>query len=233
MGGEEVGRSLVDDFARKEGGVVIPTGEGGGTAFKAAALDGPESLQGDSGTIDSITQGAVEMFPFGDDEVASLRRDGDGFPTNAGEALLAFFIGREEEADAIRSMRYTDPNWRWNGEPIPEVKPPYDQFYAGDDGTVWVRVHQPARRVEDLGYDPTDPDAVPNEWREPVLYDVFDENGAYLGAVRAPDGISRYTQPVFTRDWVLAIVRDELDVQRIVKFRVEFPGQKAEEATSG
>lgn len=139
----------------------------------------------------------------------------------------------EEEAGAIRNMRHTDPNWRWNGEPIPDVKPPYDQFYAGDDGTVWVRVHQPARRVEDLSYDPTDPDAIPDEWREPVLYDVFDENGAYLGAVRGPDGISRYTQPVFTREWVLAIVWDELDVQRIVRYRVELPGQETEQAQAG
>jgi hypothetical protein len=130
----------------------------------------------------------------------------------------------EEEAREIKNMRGTDPNWRWNGPPIPEVKPPYERFYAGDDGTVWVRVHQPARKVEDPSYDPADPDAIPNEWREPTLFDVFDQDGSYLGAVRCPDGLSVYPQPVFTREWVLAVVRDQFDVPTVVKFRVELPG---------
>ena len=132
---------------------------------------------------------------------------------------------KEEEAGAIRNMRYTDPNWRWNGPPIPDVKPPFSRFYAGEDGTLWVAVHQPARRVEDPLYDPADPDAIPDEWREPMLFDVFDEDGSYLGAVRAPDGLGRYPEPIFTRGWVLGVVRDEFDVQTVVKFRVELPGE--------
>ena len=130
----------------------------------------------------------------------------------------------EEEARATRNMRYTEPNWRWNGPPIPDVKPPFSRFYAGEDGTLWVAVHQPAKRVEDPSYDPTDPDAIPDEWREPILFDVFDDDGSYLGAVRAPDGLSRYPQPVFTREWVLGIVLDEFDVQTVVRFRVDLPG---------
>lgn len=130
----------------------------------------------------------------------------------------------EEEAGAIQNMRGTDPNWRWNGEPIPEEKPPYERFFAGDDGTIWVKVHQPSKKVEDPSYDPTDPDAVADEWREPILFDVFDQDGSFLGAVRGPDGLTRNPQPIFTRDWVLAVVRDELDVPTVVKFRVELPG---------
>ncbi len=137
-------------------------------------------------------------------------------PVTAGER-------NEEEARAIRNMRGTDPNWKWNGPPIPHVKPPYQRFYAGEDGTVWVRVSQPGVRREDPDYDPTDPDAVPDEWHEPILFDVFDEEGRYLGAVRAPEGFSAYPEPLFTREWVLGTVRDEYDVQRVVKFRVELP----------
>ncbi|MCJ7627031.1 MAG: 6-bladed beta-propeller [Longimicrobiales bacterium] len=128
---------------------------------------------------------------------------------------------REEEVGAVRNMRYTDPNWRWNGPPIPDVKPPFSRFYAGEDGTIWVAIHQPAKRVEDTFYDSTDPDAIPNEWREPLVFDVFAEDGSYLGAVRAPDGLSTYPQPVFTREWVLGVVRDEFDVQTVVRFRVD------------
>jgi hypothetical protein len=135
----------------------------------------------------------------------------------------------EEEARAIRNMRNTDPNWRWNGEPIPDVKPPYERFYAGDDGTIWVRVHQPAIRVEDPSYDPADPEAIADEWREPLLFDVFDEEGSYLGATRCPDGLSIHPQPIFTRDWVLGVVRDQFDVQTVVRFKVELPGRESPE----
>jgi len=139
----------------------------------------------------------------------------------------------EEEVRATRNMRYTEPSWRWNGPPIPDVKPPFRRFYAGEDGTLWVAVHQPATKVEDPFYDPADPDALPDEWREPTLFDVFDEDGSYLGAVRAPDGLSPYPQPVFTRDWVLGIVRDEYDVQTVVKFRVERRAEQSAETDQG
>jgi hypothetical protein len=130
----------------------------------------------------------------------------------------------EGEAFATRNMRGTQPNWKWDGDPIPDHKPPYSTFYAGEDGTVWVRVSQPGFKREDPDYDPTEPDAIADEWHERVLFDVFDEDGRYLGAVRAPEGFSTYPRPVFTRDWVLGTVRDEYDVQSVVKFGVELPG---------
>jgi len=129
----------------------------------------------------------------------------------------------EEEAFVVRNMRGTQPNWRWDGDPIPDHKPPYSDFYAGEDGTVWVRVSQPGFKREDPDFDPTEPDAIANEWHEPYLFDVFDEDGRYLGAVRAPDGFRTYPRPIFTRDRVLATIRDEYDVQSIVRFAVELP----------
>ena len=126
----------------------------------------------------------------------------------------------EEEAFATRNMRYTDPNWRWNGPAIPSVKPPFRSIHPGEDGTVWVQTSQPGVKREDPDYDPADPRALPDEWGEPVAFDVFDEEGRYLGPVRTPEGFSTYPAPVFTRDWVLATVRDAYEVQTVVKFRV-------------
>jgi hypothetical protein len=61
-----------------------------------------------------------------------------------------------------------------------------------------------------------------------VLFDVFEEDGHYLGAVRTPSGFNaRWPQPLFTKEWVLATVRDEFDVQTVVKFRVELPGGRS------
>ena len=41
-----------------------------------------------------------------------------------------------------------------------------------------------------------------------------------LGLVRAPDGFTTSPSPVFRGDQVWAVVRDELDVQYIVRFRI-------------
>ncbi|MCL7963782.1 MAG: 6-bladed beta-propeller [marine benthic group bacterium] len=130
---------------------------------------------------------------------------------------------REEEAFAIRDMRQTDPAWKWDGPPIPDRKPPYRDIQAGEDGTVWILVSQPGIRRDDPDYDPTDADAIADEWYEPIVYDVFDDDGSYLGAVRTPAGFSPYPAPLFTREEVLATVRDEYDVQSVVRFRVELP----------
>ena len=146
-----------------------------------------------------------------------ITRDFTPVPVAGGERA-------EEEAFATRDMRQTEPGWRWDGDPIPDHKPPYRSFYAGEDGTIWVRVSQPALRHEDPDYDPSEPDAIADEWHEPWLFDVFDEDGRYLGAVRAPDGFSGRPRPIFTRDWVLGTLRDEYDVESIVKFAVELPG---------
>lgn len=143
----------------------------------------------------------------------------------------------EEEAFTIRNMRRTDPNWRWNGAPIPETKPPYTRIFGGEDGTIWVHLYQPGVRREDPGYDPTEPNALPDEWHEPVVFDVFEDDGRYLGAVRAPMHLrARFLQPLFTKDWVLGVVTDEYDVETVVKFRVELPGGRSVtevEATGG
>ncbi len=153
-------------------------------------------------------------------EPVRVEKTYDPVPVTAGERA-------EEEAFAIRNMRQTDPNWRWSGPPIPDWKPPYRGFYPGEDGTIWVQVSQPGIREEDPSYDPTDPRAIPDEWQELIGFDVFDDRGRFLGAVRTPEGFSTSPPPLFARDWVLATVRDEYDVQTVVKFRVELPDGQA------
>ncbi len=173
--------------------------------------------------IHSITTDYTLTLLKEDGPAVRIQKEYTPVPVTGGEKA-------EEEAREIRNMRYTDPTWRWSGEPIPDVKPPLRTFFPGEDGTIWVMVHQPASRVEDPFYDPSDPDAVPDEWREPIVFDVFDEDGTYLGAVRAPDGLGRNPHPIFTREWVLGTIRDELDVQTVVKFRVDIPGERGSPA---
>jgi hypothetical protein len=58
-------------------------------------------------------------------------------------------------------------------------------------------------------------------WCEPVAFDVFEPDGRYVGRVRAPNGFTMHPKPVIRGDTVWAIVRDELDVQRLARLRVE------------
>jgi hypothetical protein len=127
----------------------------------------------------------------------------------------------EEEARVTRNMRMTQPNWRWNGPPMPDRKAFFRRLYAGRDGRIWVEVPLAGVEREDPGYDPKNPEAVPDRWREPVAFDVFETDGTYLGRVRAPVELTTSPTPVFDGDRVWAVTRDELGVQRVVRFRVD------------
>jgi hypothetical protein len=227
---------------------VLPDGSPGDTIRRPEVGYEPPRIEARHETEDGGVNASINSVPFSPDEVTALTKFGywiHGISTDYSFTLLksqgpirvektfepvpvAGGEKAEEEAFAIRNMRNTDPNWRWDGPAIPDTKPPYEAIYGGEDGTIWVQVSQPGIRSEDTSYDPTDPDALPDEWHEPVLFDVFEEDGRYLGAVRTPSGFNaRWPQPLFTREWVLATVRDEFDVQTVVKFRVELPGGRS------
>ncbi|NIN73220.1 MAG: hypothetical protein GTO46_15110 [Gemmatimonadetes bacterium] len=129
----------------------------------------------------------------------------------------------ERERISTANARSTQPNWRWNGPPIPDTKPPYAGAYIGEHGRIWVRLHQEAYQIEKAE---PERELAPGEtpertWFEPVVFDVFEPNGRYLGMVRAPDGFSNYPTPVIRGDTVWAVVRDDLDVPYIKRFHIE------------
>ena len=126
----------------------------------------------------------------------------------------------EAEALTTRNLRYTDPNWRWNGPAIPDRKPAFDNIYAASDGRIWVFRQGPGVELDDPNYDPDDPDSVEIRWHDTPLWDVFERDGTFLGTVEAPLEMSRFPTPVFRGDRVWALARDEFDVQRIVRYRV-------------
>jgi hypothetical protein len=161
---------------------------------------------------------AIDQY-LEDGTVVRIERDHEPVQVSAGEKA-----NREEQ---VRwNMRRTQPDWRWNGPPVPDVKPPFQRIYVGRDGGIWVQLHQPGEPIPDDEIDePRDPGArPPTRWREPVAFDVFDPDGTYLGRARAPRGFSPFPTPVFDGDRVWAVVRDDLDVPYVVRFRVARPG---------
>ena len=104
-----------------------------------------------------------------------------------------------------RSMRDIEPGWNW-------------------DGRIWVRLSTEGRRVANEDHDPDDPGSEPVSWEEATRFDVFEADGTYLGAVVAPDDFRSPPEPVFDGDFVWAVTRDELDVERVVRYRIVVGG---------
>lgn len=155
---------------------------------------------------------AIDLFRTTEPHLR-IERDYEPVPVKAGEKSDA-------ERRAVAQMRTVDPGWRWNGSAIPDRKPAFKKIIAGQDGRVWVQLHQPGYEVEVEG--PDEPGRVPPaRWREPVVFDLFEADGRYLGQVRAPEGFSLSPTPVMRGDHVWAVVRDELDVQYITRFRID------------
>jgi len=152
-----------------------------------------------------------------DDGVLRIERATDPAPIHDDERAL-------QRERTVRSMRRTDPDWSWNGPPIPEHKPFFNQLLAGRDGRIWVRLATEAYPVENEDHDPKSPSSAPVTWEEPLRYDVFETDGVYLGAVAPPDDFTPYVNPVFDGDHVWGVTRDELGVQRVVRFRIVVGG---------
>jgi hypothetical protein len=131
--------------------------------------------------------------------------------------------GSEAQERIVFNMRNSFPGWRWNGPPVPDTKPPFRSVYVGDDGRVWVLLSQPA--VETMSEAEAQQQREPNgpppvRFTEPVVFDVFEPDGTYLGRVDTPMGFSTFPEPVFRGENVWAVARDSLDVARIVRYRI-------------
>ncbi len=152
-----------------------------------------------------------------DDGVLRIERTADPVPVHDEERAY-------QRERMVRRMRQRDPDWTWNGPPIPEHKPFFQELLAGRDGRIWVRLTTEGYPVENEDHDPENPSSEPVIWEEPTRYDVFEPDGTYLGAVVPPDEFSVYTNPVSDGDHVWGVTRDELGIERVVRFRIQVNG---------
>lgn len=159
-----------------------------------------------------------------DAPIVEISMDHEPVPVDPDEAAI-----RREQLE--KSFRDRFPGWRWNGPPIPDVKPAYEGFLVSEEGRVWVQVAVPSerhlnedeRRVEEERLErPVNP------YRTPVVFDVFEPSGEYLGPVTTPEGFSTYPHPVIRDRTVWAVVTDDLDVARLHRFSVTFDTMETE-----
>jgi len=107
---------------------------------------------------------------------------------------------------------------------VPQTKPIFRNLVAGLDGRIWVQLHtravkinpdsvtvRPACSVDRKG----DPPKI--SWREPILWDVFEEDGDYLGVVAVPP---RTSLRAMDGDRVWAVQRGDSDEEYVVRYRI-------------
>lgn len=104
-----------------------------------------------------------------------------------------------------------------DGITFKEYFPAFASIWTGPAGSIWVQHVLPPSTLsaEELEtYDPT-VDTGARDW------DVFDEEGRYLGVVTMPDRFAPYRMH---GEQLYGVQRDELDVQYVVRLRLLRPG---------
>ena len=195
--------SPAPDFERAEFNVTFTTPSGGRGLRVVTLPFGPGALWAghpNGGIVKGISSDYRIDLQLGD-RVLRIERAVDPIPVSPAE--------RDYYRNSItEDLRYAVPDWEWDGPPIPETKPVFKRLHSGRDGRIWVELSSELKDVSNpsLG--------------ERVRFDVFEPDGTYLGDVNAPADFRASINPVFDGDYVWAVTRGELDVERVVRYRI-------------
>ena len=95
-----------------------------------------------------------------------------------------------------------------------ETLPVYASFHMGPEGSLWV---QPVRSPGEMSDEEIELYNFVEDFGGPD-WEVFDPAGRFLGVVTMP---KRFTPRLFLDDFIYGVQRDELDVQYVVRLRIE------------
>ena len=105
------------------------------------------------------------------------------------------------------------------GEPrveVPRVKPLLRSLRMTRDGDLWVQRHAPA--VVTLGAPRSGrPIEARDDWKEPEVWDVFDDEGEYMGRLELPLGARVLAMD---NQYAWGTLLDENDVPSVVRWRI-------------
>jgi len=149
-------------------------------------------------------------------QVLKVERLAAPVPVVPGEAAQ----DRESLARAVR--RAHDPTWTWQGASIPATKPYYRSLLAGIDGTVWLFREGPSTEEPNPNWEPDRADVLfATMWTAPIVADVFDAQGTYLGPVRLPTNVTYSNpHPVLSRERIWAVGRHALGYPQVLVLKV-------------
>ena len=149
-----------------------------------------------AGTIWALITDQYRLF--------ELTPDGDTLRTIT-RAFTPLPVTAEDRASIPEQLKwFTDQGGRIDPSKIPDTKPPAGFFFIDDADHIWVQVTMPDE--EDNGR----------------VFDIFDPDGRYLGAVRLPFTLPG--SPIFRDGALYAVTVDELEVPYVVRARIVRPG---------
>jgi hypothetical protein len=129
-----------------------------------------------------------------------------------------------ERADHVKHIELymaTDGNaagWTWNVPQIPAEKAFIQSIMVGDDGRIWARVYQEAELDAAVEVSAA-ANSIERRWLAPVVYDVFEPSGVYVGRVRFPEQLRVHS----ARDDVVWATHALPDGEpKLVRFRVRW-----------
>jgi hypothetical protein len=151
----------------------------------------------------------VSQVSLTGDTLLTIRRPSEPHPVTSAEV-----------DSAVATMKwFTDQGGKVDRSKFPTTKPAINRVLAPGDGHVYV--------------EPVTGEFGSGHLRTSASLDVFDPTGRYLGRLDLPEGMrTSNPEPVFHGDHVLAVVRDELDVPYVVRYRLAPRGGVMREATS-
>jgi hypothetical protein len=150
------------------------------------------------------------------DKVIRVRRDVKAVPVSAAER-------REQRAYVSDYLRFYVPEFRDEIPQIPATKPFFTHLRSMQDGRVWVQLSTPSERYKPDPVMVTGRELPQIGWREPLLYDVYEPDGSYVGQVAAPAGMF-IDAVVGSTAW--GIVRDEDGIPSVVRYRIKWPSER-------
>ena len=195
---------------------VIP---GANTAFKLQGGALRVRLFEPTPAWDIATDGSILAAVSADYRIEVRRADG----TLVRVIRKPFERSPVTEADRQAYLRLFRDEWRRAGVPeaamqlaeqtveFADYYPAFARIKAGPGQTVWVQQVKTAALAQELGAALNFQDLGSPRW------DVFDAEGRYLGVVEFPPNFAAIT---FNGDAVYGVLRDELDVQYVARFRV-------------
>lgn len=108
----------------------------------------------------------------------------------------------DREAGMERLQRFIDQGGTVDESRIPTVKPAFRSVAVDEQGYLWVR---PTAEADEENY----------------LFDIFDPQGRYLGALRTPFPVYPSAPLLIRGDTLVTVTEDELGVGYVVRARVE------------
>jgi hypothetical protein len=139
-------------------------------------------------------------------------------------------VGRRERAEFQTQgdhSRQGRQNYPETSTSVPREKPPFWALWVDQEGRIWVARHSEARRVPETESEREQrlramSPPPPAEWWEPLVLDVIDPEGTYLGTVTFEDHRIDLREARGREIWT--IERGEFDETYVVRYRIEAGG---------